>query len=230
MIVNPNEIMIALGMDQAFTDSNALLLQTLQPYVERAIESYLGFEVETKVREELLPGNSQGDVDSQLTVWDVVGNRAVAFRTGDRVLAVTYTPLRTVNALYEDRMAFAGQAPDAFAPTTLLTQGVDYYLDVDETGICRSGELIRVGSWPGIPRTVKVNYVSGYTPDELNGAPTAAINKRHIKLAVIQQMVHEFNEYKRLQYHQYRQAELSRVSRLPIGASLMTTSRQGQWI
>ncbi len=203
MIARRAEILTALGLTSTATDDDIGLVNMLQPRVERAIENYIGFAVEQVTREELLPTFVNPEIDRDLTSWDVVGGRVVEFLGGSRVLTVTYAPLRSIVAVYEDRTAYAGQNPGAFGPETLLTQGIDFYTDVDETGICRSGQLIRLGSWPGTPRSVKIQYVSGYTRAELDGA-AGPIDASDIALAVIEQIRDDFNWYKRNMPTAYR--------------------------
>lgn len=56
-------------------------------------------------------------------------------------------PVTDVTSVYLDPNGYYGQAPDAFAATTLLTEGVDYMVSYDQgSRVCT---LIRVGrQWP----------------------------------------------------------------------------------
>ncbi len=103
------------------------------------------------------------------------------YLSGDNgpVLALAQRPVYSILSLYQDDTAYGGQAPNAFGPETLLTQGVDFFLDVDQPdGGSRSGLLYRLGGvWtrpfvtqpqniaPGAPypsKNVKVVYTAGY--------------------------------------------------------------------
>lgn len=66
--------------------------------------------------------------------------------------------------VWEDRYAKSGQAPGAFGSDTLLTQGVDYYLETGRPGASSNGILRRVhGAWSEAARSIKVTYVTGRT-------------------------------------------------------------------
>lgn len=94
------------------------------------------------------------------------------------------TPVLTITSLYVDTTAYGGQAAGAFAADKLLTQGVDFYLDVDDSKgtLSNSGRVARIGRrWPNsltfisqqnnprltpmpmaCPKCVKVIYTAGY--------------------------------------------------------------------
>ncbi len=52
-------------------------------------------------------------------------------------------PVTSVTSVYLDQRGFYGESPDGFPAETLLTQGVDYLVSIDQ-GV-RSGVLVRVG-------------------------------------------------------------------------------------
>lgn len=77
---------------------------------------------------------------------------------GRPFLVLNQRPVTAITSLYLDETAFWGQAPNAFAAATLLTEGTDYALDKDQpNGSSRSGLVFNInGAWP-----VPVNYSPG---------------------------------------------------------------------
>lgn len=95
---------------------------------------------------------------------------------GTRALVLRRRPVLSVAEVRYDPKAFYGSVPSSFDDTTLLTAGVDYVLDPNDTGL-----LVRItGDWPEYPRRrewfrlardlapnwgdVKVTYTGGYDP------------------------------------------------------------------
>jgi hypothetical protein len=89
-------------------------------------------------------------------------------------------PVHSVTSVYLDAKGYSGQAPNAFGPESLLTAGVDYFLEIDNSfgTLANAGKLKRIGrSWPLVnwmpigclaPRPtpiagcIKVTYAGGY--------------------------------------------------------------------
>lgn len=105
--------------------------------------------------------------------------------SGTRTVPLRETPVTSVTTVHEDLGGYYGQGQDAFASSTLLTAGTDYYLELDgtlpgtSTACSYSGLLHRTnGVWTLMPRyyfpgrlyseygpvfgSVKVVYVGGY--------------------------------------------------------------------
>lgn len=96
--------------------------------------------------------------------------------TGTRTLVLRRRPVASITEIRYDPQGYWGQAPAGFDSTTVLTQGVDYALDSNNTGI-----VLRItGDWPEYPRRrewfrlardlapnfgdVMVTYTGGYDP------------------------------------------------------------------
>jgi hypothetical protein len=80
---------------------------------------------------------------------------------------------------------YAGQAADGkeFGTDSILTNGITYYLDVDDAtkNISRSGTLIRTsGTWPAEPRCERVTYYGGWKRADLDGGEASAIKQAAI--------------------------------------------------
>lgn len=200
MLVSIEDVQTMLGKSLSLTAADLALLSLIQVPVESAIKRHVGCKIEHATNTHYLPARSQTSGSASLSsAWEVYGSRAVRQGRGSQVLQLPETPVRSITAMYEDPGAMGGQAPNAFPASTLLTQGVDYYVDVSEDGVCRSGRVIRPAGWSIMPRSVKAVYVSGYTADELAGAPDEAIDASHIRQAVLKQMMFEFNSVKQQQ-------------------------------
>jgi hypothetical protein len=97
-------------------------------------------------------------------------------------------PVRSVASLYEDSSAYAGDGSSDFAAGSLLTEGTNFWVDWDKSGICRSGRIVRIGSaWPRRKGTVKATLTAGYTANELTTGIASGI-----KLGVLNAVRDEF--------------------------------------
>lgn len=69
--------------------------------------------------------------------------------TGTPSLVLTYTPVISLQTINWDTTAFGGSGPNAWAPNTLLINGVDYFLGVDDgQQVASGGIVVRIGG-PG---------------------------------------------------------------------------------
>lgn len=98
-----------------------------------------------------------------------------------RAIILKNRPVISITSVFEDFQAYYGYNPTSFGPTTLLTPGIHYTLDLDTgTNESRSGLLIRIGGvwmeagrvyYPGklaseIGPTygnLKITYIAGYS-------------------------------------------------------------------
>ena len=96
------------------------------------------------------------------------------------ILMLRQFPVISIQSIYQDQGAYAGQAAGSFAANTLLVQGVDWCLLPGNYGIGSSGAVRRInGTWYGRPSRVlgrvanqptlqsgniQVNYTAGYLP------------------------------------------------------------------
>lgn len=89
----------------------------------------------------------------------------------------TAVPLAFGIALWADNNAFGGSAPGAFASTTLLTEGQDYYLDYDggPGTACSSGLVYRLGYYWFRPVAWEVGVITPQT-----GPPTLNLKAQYL--------------------------------------------------
>jgi hypothetical protein len=157
------------------------------PLVEGVFKSWLNSTGEYEQHIELLPIGKIPSRDTSLedAIRDAAGTvRFLNRYEGSSSLQLTHLPVWDASLEVREQVdALAGQAPGAFGIDTVLTQGADYWLDVDEIvggeNFSRSGRLFRSGYWPSEPRCVKVTYYGGETAARL------ASNAAHIKAGAL---------------------------------------------
>jgi hypothetical protein len=168
------EILTMLDKATTATSHERALVQLIQPTVEQAIKSLVGYSIEQASHELFLPEiTDELAVDPLMSGYDTQGDKAVARMTGTthelKMLESPEIPIRSITSIYEDRGAKAGQGASDFAETTLLTAGTDYMFHAVKSGICTSGTIERLGGsiWPRRMGTVKATLIAGYTTAEL---------------------------------------------------------------
>jgi hypothetical protein len=161
-------------------NDNVVLAQKM---AQSAVRTFLGYGVtQRQYVGQLLP--DQNLYYSQADYIDVINNRVALYGWSDSSVAQPpEVPIRSVDALYADFSALAGQGVADFGAPTLMAQGTDYYVDFDivtdptpnaKKGISWSGHIIRwMVTWPSRRRSIKINYTAGMTAAELDGqSPT----------------------------------------------------------
>lgn len=182
MIVTPAEVLLELGKSTTVTDADAAWLDMWQPLAEAAVQDFLQMEIERKVHVEVLPaGNVMEDHDIRISDYELTASGVVAALRSRGGL--TFLQLRNTPVLYdglevrEDYNAPYVAPSAAFPVSSLLTYGTNYWLDItrEQPRLSDTGVLQRYGRWPGIPRTVKVTYSSGWTEGQLNNGFAGAV-------------------------------------------------------
>lgn len=208
MIASRSEIRAALGLASSITDVESSILTLIHPSVEASVRKHLRYNPEQSEITEYYPIADLQDrvVESNVQRRYTSNSTHAVLDTIDRIgadqLQINRVPIRSVGSLYEDLDARAGTAANAFASSTELTEGTDFYPDYDAPGICRSGIIIRqAGSWPATPGSIKITYTAGYTAAELGGdfSGANAIDALPIKTAVLQTAVLAFTQMVQLQ-------------------------------
>jgi hypothetical protein len=132
--------------------------------VVNLIESVLGWALERQTFTDYLPAYPERTLGSPLVLgYDM------ASEVGRGVLQLPRIPVRSVTSVYENPDAWMSGDPAGSWPDTTLLSSDDYLPDWSSAGISWSGLLTRSnGLWSYEPRGVKVTYVAGLTPSELN--------------------------------------------------------------
>lgn len=201
MILSPAECRVLLKLHASITDYEEALLNMMIPAAQAAVSSVLGYDPEHATRKELLPTIGSQHV-AESDEWRSDGSLAYRASQGigihDNLLYCKFVPVRSVTSLYEDSDARHGKRSGAFA--TQLVEGTGFVpeydqFDSDGNELSTSGILRRIGTtWPTLPGTVKVEYVAGYTRDELNGLD-GQINARPIKDAISLTFLKSYRQY-----------------------------------
>lgn len=182
-ICSPAEVLTYLGKGATATDQERGLVEMLMPLVDGAIKTFLGWNVIQTTYTHLLPDHdlfaiSYNDLGIPI---DVVQNRiSYAFPGSSVQIQLPEIPVRQITSLYADYSSIGGQNAADFPANTLQVQGVDFYVDYDgatttdpvpyTNEICWTGHIRRwIGTWPARQRAIKVTYVAGLSPDELDG-------------------------------------------------------------
>lgn len=171
-IISPEEALVMLGIGGSATDAEKALLTVIIRGVEKGVKSYLGYDPVQKERTEFYPRTQARGTHEGRGVWDTDTSRAFLRQESlprENKLQVQHIPLRLVVNLWEDASAEFGQQSGDFAAATKLTQGSGFYVQEERPNFSRSGLLLRDSAWPITSGTVKLQYVAGYTADELSG-------------------------------------------------------------
>lgn len=96
--------------------------------------------------------------------------------------------VRSITDLREDYSAKFGTLGTDFPSDSALSSGDDFYLELDRSGLSKSGRVIRFGrAWSTLPGTVRITYVAGLTKAELDD------EWAFVKLALLEEMQEKFN-------------------------------------
>lgn len=159
---NPKEITTLaacvsfLGKGSTLTDSEMGMLNAVKRWAEREVRSYIGCNITQASYTHFLP---KADAYGQLSRY-----------TPSTVLRLPEWPLRSISSLKEDVNGYFGQGSSAFPSTSALSSGTDYYINRDISGFNMFAHVVRrAGAWSTVPGSIRVNYVAGWTADELNG-------------------------------------------------------------
>lgn len=176
MLVDRADVRAWLQIGEALSQTNAALLDLAHPLAEAVFKQWMQEKLEYQQVVEYLPSGEQFPYsqDDLLAEPELRGTvvQFVASGPGSETLQLTHTPVWTTSIeVREDVGGYAGQSGSAFGSSTVLTQGTDYYLDIDDAtnNLSTTGLLWRIGLWPTEARSVKVTYYGGRTAAQLAG-------------------------------------------------------------
>lgn len=115
--------------------------------------------------------------------------------SGLTTLVLRYRPVTAIASIHVDDGGYYGSASGAFASSTLLTDGVDYALDIESASLSNTGIVHRIGGvWPSLQKkygsdlvganlagrgNIKVTYTAGFD------GSTNAVPADHKLLAIL---------------------------------------------
>lgn len=195
-ILNMAEILGWLGLSSP-SDQQLAVLHSIHKGVEQAIVKFCRTNLVQQTFTEYYPTEQQNPVRTTMVDVDAA-SQFVSFGVGaGEILQLRNVPVRSITSIYEQAGALAGQAPDAFPASTLLTSGVHYWMQKDGPGGMSATGFVRrrSGSWCSEVGSIKVTYVAGFSDAELNGTDGEAVDASDIKLAARIAFGHYWNKH-----------------------------------
>ena len=194
-IVTAAECATLLGIDE---DDATLALVIAG--AEHAVMNFLRYDPVKSSKTEFYPTNLERADTAENPTFDSINGKAIAQRVGSvlgDVLILRNRPVWNDSTLEvrEQPGAYAGQLSGSFGSGTVLTKGVDYWLDCNASDqISVSGILYRIGgSWAAEPGSIKVTYNSGFADADLAGTGTR--KAADIKLATMQAVAFNYKQF-----------------------------------
>lgn len=169
VFVNMDRVAMRIGNTRfADLDTNTKerLLWTAQAVEQQLSLPPFGFRLSGATVTEFLPRSIQQIDDFDLSDYETQQNGTIIpldVQRGTTILQLSHTPvLLSGLQIWEQYDGNAGQGTNKFPSSTLLTEGVDYFLDCDTPGLSLSGKVHRIGAtWSNQPRSVKATYKGG---------------------------------------------------------------------
>lgn len=177
----------------ACCDADVRVLSMLRQFTESQARAFVGHCIsqntisnEYQRREDIGCG-----VERSADVVDIVGDVVYVGGGGisndGHILQLDNGFVRSITEVREDPAARFGQGASDFAASTALTAGTNYFLELDRSGLSRSGRIHRVnGAWSSAPGTIRITYVAGLTKAEL------ADEFAYVKQALLEDMQGKF--------------------------------------
>lgn len=177
----------------ACCDADQRVLTMLRQFTESQARAFVGHPISQNTitdeyqRREDIGGGYDGPPEYQDIVGDTVYMGRGSQDNAGHLLQLDNGFVRSITEIREDPDARFGQASSAFAASTALTAGTNYFLELDRSGLSRSGVVHRVnGQWSIAPGTIRITYVAGLTKAEL------ADEWAYVKSALLEDMQVKF--------------------------------------
>lgn len=185
MITTYAEILEQLGVGEDATENEMALAMLARRKAESAVKAAIGYDPAQATHAEIVPRLLPHGLPliSTAGVWEPNAARTRAHYSHTYVnrretLQLTHLPLRRLLSVKFDPTGRFGQSPGAFGSGTELELGEDCWSDFDtridgSRGYGPSGCVFGQGSWTLEPGSVEIQYVGGYSRDELEGQADA---------------------------------------------------------
>ena len=188
MIVTEAELRVVLGLTASISAQERAWLALAHREAESKVKKFIGYDPEQRTATEYYPRRLASEI-STASRWDVNEAHTAArlqrlSGTSNRTLQLQRLPVRKIVTLHEDSNGRFNKGTSPFPASSLLTEGEDYWGEWDENNLCLSGLLINTGAWAATPGSIKVNYVAGYSPNELAGTADSASTSPYTNVGV----------------------------------------------
>ncbi len=179
----------------AVAEAESQLLAMMQQWTESQARQFVGHVITRGTitnefqRRDDIGGGGYGGVPVNVGGSVVyAGGYAGTGPVGGHFLQLDNGFVRSVSDCREDMSALFGQGASDFSAGTALTVGTDFFLELDSTGLSKSGRLIRNGrDWSSKPGTIRITYIAGLSPAELDDAYS------FVKQALLEDIQAKFN-------------------------------------
>lgn len=191
-ILDPtDDVEVFFGISCCDDTSASRLLQLVTRWTESQARKWVGHGISQNTY------TAEYHRRDRLDSFDSIENLEVI---GDSVYLDSHSPadghilkldnafVRSITEVRMDPAGNFGFTSGSFGSSTVLVEGTDYFLELDSTGLSKSGRLIRNNAaWPNRPGSVKVTYVAGFSAAELNA------DYSFVKEALLLEMRSKFN-------------------------------------
>jgi hypothetical protein len=153
------------------TAQQTMVLDVVRRGAQKTIDNFLGASLIQATHTEYYPQRAHLSPHSELIdSFERSGNKVVPLQryvSNRRILQLAKLPVRSIVSVYENADAWSTEGGDW--PVANLLDGDSYFIDALENGISWSGFLINnTGPWSAVERSIKVQYVAGFTAEEIN--------------------------------------------------------------
>lgn len=193
------EAIASLGLGATLTDADEGLLNVLKGMVEDDAREFCrhGITQPSSAYTEYYPQTDR-ELPSQpgeFANLDVSGNLAHLVRETNQGQYLQLTNIFVQDdaslEFREDYNAVFGQGSGDFGSSTILTQGTEYYLELSESGLSKSGRVVRMNTdWSAKAGTIQATYNAGLSTSDLDD------KYRFVKFSILEELVHRFGVFK----------------------------------
>ncbi len=196
-IVDLSEIILYLGLQATLTDADNGLLTMLKTHIENDARRYVRHNITQPADDyiEFHPRTDRTRFGAEIVELsgDVVSLQQSSI--GGNIIQLDQIFVRSITEVREDFDGYFGSEASDFPAGSVLTEGTDYYMRVEErigsTDLNKTGHLLRrSGNWPSRAGTVKVTYNAGFTATELDS------DYSDIKMTIIEEVAFRFKKAK----------------------------------
>lgn len=171
-LITEADVRVALGLESSYSEAErALVQQVIAPSIQ-AVVDHIGYDPVQSESVEFYPRGDFSPRAPTAVSYDVdeAGTVAVPMAAGGvgSSLQLARVPVRRIASLRIDHDGRFGSNPTAFGADKELPSS-DYWLELEQADLCRSGLVLSRSRFPSEPGTIRVQFVAGYSRRELAG-------------------------------------------------------------